>query len=119
MDSFNPYGQNPQPNPRPGQAAASGYVHIGGGRYVQSSASTGTPSAAPTGFDGRASTASTPSTGLRTVFAHPGYTPSGTSTNTAGSTPMAIPMGQPDSLNVYTQPHASSGPGTAVYRLYK
>ena len=52
MDSFNPYGQNPQPNPRPGQAAASGYVHIGGGRFVQSSASTGTPSAALGGLLG-------------------------------------------------------------------
>ena len=47
MDSFNPYGRQQDPNYGPRSAAAAQHVHVGGGHYRQSSASTHLHSARP------------------------------------------------------------------------
>ena len=70
MDSFNPYGRQQDPNHVPRSAVAAQQVHIGGGRYSQSSASTHLHSARPAaGFYSPGAGAPTPTTGGYTAAA--------------------------------------------------
>ena len=96
MDSFNPYGRQQDPNYGPRSAGAAQQVHVGGGRYRQSSASTHLHSARPAaGFYSPGAGAPTPTTGGYTANSRPAYTPAGNSTATAAGTPITIPLAQP------------------------
>ena len=96
MDSFNPYGRQQDPNHVPRSAVTAQQVHIGGGRYRQSSASTHLHSARPAaGSYTPALGAPTPTTGGYTANSRPAYTPAGNATATAAGTPITIPLAQP------------------------
>ena len=96
MDSFNPYGRQQDPNYGPRSAAAAQQVHVGGGHYRQSSASTHLHSARPAaGFYSPGAEAPTPTTGGYTANSRPAYTPAGNATATAAGTSITIPLAQP------------------------